>query len=109
MLKNSINIALLLLLQVLLAIAIHTSADESFNVRQHLSTVSRSLSLPLNLNINTVKEKCDSMYAASILILSYMNLRFKIAGNYSSRGVKWADWADIERIKMDRVNKWRRQ
>ncbi|OIT04490.1 hypothetical protein A4A49_34243 [Nicotiana attenuata] len=41
MLKNSISIALLLLLEVLLAIAIHTSADKSFDVRQHLSTVSR--------------------------------------------------------------------
>ncbi|XP_060212983.1 uncharacterized protein LOC132640411 isoform X3 [Lycium barbarum] len=35
------NVALLLLLQVLLAIALHTSANESFDVRQHLSTVTR--------------------------------------------------------------------
>ncbi|XP_075083826.1 uncharacterized protein LOC107809225 [Nicotiana tabacum] len=41
MLKNSMNVAQLLLLQVLLAIVIHISADESFDVRQHLSTVSR--------------------------------------------------------------------
>lgn len=44
MLKNSMNFAPLLLLQLLLiAIAVqYSTADESFDVRQHLSTVSRS-------------------------------------------------------------------
>ncbi|KAK4353843.1 hypothetical protein RND71_026037 [Anisodus tanguticus] len=41
MLMNFMNVALVLVLQVLLAIAIHTSADESFDVRQYLSTVMR--------------------------------------------------------------------
>ncbi|XP_059317939.1 uncharacterized protein LOC132068387 isoform X1 [Lycium ferocissimum] len=50
------NVALLLLLQVLLAIALHTSANESFDVRQHLSTVTR---------YGVVKDISDDSFAPS--------------------------------------------
>ncbi|KAM3281990.1 multiple inositol polyphosphate phosphatase 1 [Capsicum chacoense] len=58
MLKNSMNISLLLFLQVvLIAIAVvHTIADESFDVRQHLSTVSR---------YGTVKDIADDSFVPS--------------------------------------------
>ncbi|KAH0747188.1 hypothetical protein KY285_008845 [Solanum tuberosum] len=58
MLKNSMNLALLLLIQLLLiAIAVqYSTADESFDVRQHLSTVSR---------YGIVKDISDDSFAPS--------------------------------------------
>uniref|UniRef100_M1CL14 Multiple inositol polyphosphate phosphatase 1 n=1 Tax=Solanum tuberosum TaxID=4113 RepID=M1CL14_SOLTU len=58
MLNNSMNVALLLLIQLLLiAIAVqYSTADESFDVRQHLSTVSR---------YGIVKDISDDSFAPS--------------------------------------------